>query len=129
MSGHHGHGAVRAAVYDRVSRSQHYRDHLAGLTAHQRHQALLAQLPGGLGQQLATGAAAGAADLSSTVTDEDVLRQHHRCVRSCMLVVCSSSSSMCTLLRRPQGCWPHGSNARLLAPVRLPPACQVPARP
>lgn len=45
-----GFGQVRSDVFDRVSRSQYYRDHLAGLTAHQRHQRLLAELnKGGLG--------------------------------------------------------------------------------
>lgn len=42
-----GFGAVRADVYDRVSRSQYYRDNLAGLTAHERHHKLLAELQRG----------------------------------------------------------------------------------
>jgi hypothetical protein len=42
-----GFSAMRADVYDRVSRSQYYRDNLAGLTAHQRHQRLLAELQKG----------------------------------------------------------------------------------
>lgn len=46
-----GFANVRSDVYDRVSRSQYYRDNLAGLTAHQRHQRLLAEL--GKGGQVA----------------------------------------------------------------------------
>jgi hypothetical protein len=74
-------GAVRADVYDRVSRSQYYREHLAGLTAHERHTALLAEAlrydssGGGSG---AAAAAAAAAPGSTTVTDFDALQQHHK---------------------------------------------------
>ncbi|KAF6255475.1 folate-sensitive fragile site protein Fra10Ac1-domain-containing protein [Scenedesmus sp. NREL 46B-D3] len=71
--------AVRADVYDRVSRSQYYRDNLAGLTAHQRHQRLLAELQrDGTTQQPRDAAAAA---LASTISDEDALRAHHRFLR------------------------------------------------
>ncbi len=40
--------SIRSEVYDRVSRTQYYRANLAGLTAHQRHQKLLAELQRGV---------------------------------------------------------------------------------
>jgi hypothetical protein len=64
--------SIRAEAYDRVSRSQYYQDHYAGLTAHERHQKLLSHLPNDVQQVPAIPAA---------VTDEDVLRQHHRFLR------------------------------------------------
>lgn len=74
-----GFGAVRADVYDRVSRSQYYRDNLAGLTAHERHHKLLAELQrDGSSQQPGDAAAAA---LASTVSDEDALKAHHRFLR------------------------------------------------
>jgi hypothetical protein len=51
------HNALRAEVYDRVARSQFFRDNLAGLTAHQRHQRLVAEALRSNGQQQGVGRA------------------------------------------------------------------------
>jgi hypothetical protein len=75
-------GALRQEVYDRVSRSQYYRDNLQGLTAHERHQKLLNTA---LSYQNKGGQASGQQQQQqgpAIRTDKDILRERHRFLRS-----------------------------------------------
>jgi hypothetical protein len=73
---------TRQEVWDRVSRSQYYKDNLAGLNAHERHQQLISAALSYKGTSDSGLSAAAGHDLASIRTDEDVLRERHRFLRT-----------------------------------------------
>ena len=75
-----GFNRTRQEVYDRVSRSQYYRDNLAGLNAHERHQQLISAALSYNGPPGSNSSSSH--DLASIKTDEDVLRERHRFLRT-----------------------------------------------
>eukprot|EP00877_Chromochloris_zofingiensis_P003571 jgi/Chrzof1/13214/Cz07g24200.t1 len=77
--------SIRGQVYDRVQRSQYYKDNLQGLTAYERHKKILNDFfSHSRSQQQQQGASTdpAAARLSGIRTDADVLQDTYRFLRT-----------------------------------------------